>query len=354
MIKKIAASAAAALTATALTAANTAFAADASTTTTFDSENNIFTITANDVPDSSYIILAGYKDGRFVDWDIHGPYKYDSEPGSNRIPLNFDYDSSYADGDYNQAVVFVWDNAAGMHRVTSVEMVDLDGNGSTYTDPETVNGVEKNEDGQGTLYVPDGNRLTEAAAEGCNTILIARPHGDGSFDDFSDMGDPHNPDYDYVIYMGQTDTGYAANSAFYLKQDAADGLYKIYIGKDGEERIERLFYIGLNKDAIDIEMTLDNTSSSSEGFVSKTYTAEVPANNSYKSVIMKINDKYMGMPIETVTSGEITVRLGVQITDIPSDVQIDGAWLSTRAITDLDSNTAELTQKPVTLPDSTE
>lgn len=350
MIKKIAALAAAALTAAALTAANTAFAEEASTTTTFSSD--LFTIKANNVPNGSYIILVAYKDGRFVDWDIHGPYNAATDEGDG-IPLDFYGDSSYTAGDYNQAVVFVWDSAAGMHRVTSVEKVDLDGSGSTYADPATVDDVEIIKDGQGTLYLPADNRLTEAAAEGGNTILIARPHGDGTFDDFSDVGDPGDPDYDYVIYMGQTDAGYAANSAFYLKEGAPDGLYKVYIGKDGAERIEKSFYIGLNKDAIDIEMSL-NESSETDGKLSSTYTAAVPANNNYRSVIMNIDGKYMGMPIDTVTSGEGTLELGIQITDIPTNVEIGGVWLSTRAITDLGNDTAELTQKPVTLPNSTD
>lgn len=140
------------------------------------------------------------------------------------------------------------------------------------------------------------------------------------------------------MYVAQTDTVFGASVDFLIKQAPAEGLYTIMLGGDNNV-VSETFYIGVNDagyagDAKMDRLATGGESTNADGTKNYGYTKTVSNKTDFNSVIIKSGDKYMGIAISTLTSGDGDTVMGIQINNVPESETIDGVWLSTRTITD--------------------
>lgn len=173
-----------------------------------------------------------------------------------------------------------------------------------------------------TSYIPGNNKVISTNVSDKYTVMIIK-------------GANANPTDDNIVYVNESDNSpFNASMEFFIKESPSEGIYTIMLGgENSNDMITETFCIGVGGFAGDIPMQLiagEDGMLKNEGSTDYGYTATVTG--AYNSVIVKYDSKYVAINIPTMTSGEGSATMGIQI-NVPSGTTIEGVWLSTRRTT---------------------
>lgn len=176
-----------------------------------------------------------------------------------------------------------------------------------------------------TTYVTDEKYVSYSEASKYKTVLVL-------------------DQADQIVYMNQEDTGFNSAYKFFLSSEPEAGEYTLKLGGGNEENLKKTFYIGIDQIYGDVTAGRiegdDGFSVNEDGTYNIGYIADIPA-GAYRSILVKDGDRILGYTINTVTSGEGKVRMGIQINGVPEEKKDSlKVSLSARAIESAQNNTA--------------
>lgn len=176
-----------------------------------------------------------------------------------------------------------------------------------------------------TTYVTDEKYVSCSEADKYKTVLVL-------------------DEAESIVYINQEDTGFSSASKFFLSSEPEAGTYTLKLGGGNEANIENKFYIGID----DIYGDVTAGRIGDEGGIVKNedgtynigYIADIPA-GAYRSILVKDGDRILGYSINTVTSGDGDIRMGIQINGVPEEKKESlEVSLSARAVELAADNTA--------------
>lgn len=172
-------------------------------------------------------------------------------------------------------------------------------------------------------YDSSDRYVTSDIASGKSTVLIIKGNTE--------------PTDDSIVYINQSDSTFDAQTEFFLKNDAGEGMYTVSFGDATGNPVREIFYIGVENAQYsgDVLMSLIEGDSGyyEDGDVYNIGYKATVSIGTYRSVIIKkSNGSYMGCSLPTVLSGTGIAEIGIQINGVSSLNDISKVWLSTRTI----------------------
>lgn len=197
-------------------------------------------------------------------------------------------------------------------------------------------GITAFADGTAT-YDQESNSVTDVAAEGYKTVLIAKTPEEGA----SVSGDD-------IVHVDQVTSGFGATIDFALKTGAQAGNYTLTLGGGTGDAAKLSFVIGAETTVADLKMTHvgseERTNDEGEKVHSVGFTVENAEIKNYSSLKVTLANAdetttTLGYGLETLLgttlSGAGEVSFGLQINNVPDGMQTDdkiAAYLSADVI----------------------
>lgn len=140
-----------------------------------------------------------------------------------------------------------------------------------------------------------------------------------------------------IVYADLKSIGFKDNEILKIKENIPDGQYKIKLGGDSGDAVEKTFYIGfMAQGGIDVKLDKpgnDATTNNPNNTFNIGYM-QTDVTGSYHSLVIKKGSKYYGMELSPVMTLN-NAAVGIQFNYVADESDISEVWISGR---DLETN----------------